>query len=272
MALTMLGHMFSALPQLRMQPTQKRIRVLSGGELVADTTRAALVWEPRRILAQYAVPVDDLLVPYENTADASPPPPKDEVRMGDGPSVLAPGNFRLHTTSGQELTIGTGDRALIGAGFRPTDPDLADYVVLDWDAFDTWLEEEERLFAHPRDPFHRVDVRTSTRKVRISANGVLLAESTTPTLVFETGLPTRYYLPRTDVVADLVPAVKTTECAYKGEASYYSVGDLTDIAWTYEQPLWDCPGIQGLVAFFTERQVDLELDGVPIERPITPWS
>jgi uncharacterized protein (DUF427 family) len=267
MALTMLGHMFSALPQLRMQPTQKRIRVLAGDVLVADTTRALLVWEPRRILAQYAVPLDDLRVPYE-TFVGDAPEQMAEVRMGDGPRVLENGNFRLHTTPGDELTIGTA----VGAGFRPADPQLADHVVLDWDAFDTWLEEEERLFAHPRDPFHRVDVRTSTRKVRISANGVLLAESTTPTLVFETGLPTRYYLPRADVAADLVPSAKTTECAYKGAASYYSVGDLTDIAWTYEQPLWDCPGIQGLVAFFTERQVDLELDGVPIERPITPWS
>jgi uncharacterized protein (DUF427 family) len=268
MALTMLGHMFSALPQLRMQPTQKRVRVLDGGSLVADTIRPVLVWEPRRILAQYAVPIDDLLVPYEDAADAAPTPQMDEVQMGDGPRVIAPGNFRLHTTPGQELTIGTQ----VGAGFRPTDPQLADYVVLDWDAFDTWLEEDERLFAHPRDPFHRVDVRTSTRSVRISADGVLLAESKTPTLVFETGLPTRYYLPRADVVADLVPTGTTTECAYKGRASYFSVGSLADVAWTYEEPVWDCPGIQGLIAFFTERQVDVELDGVPLERPITPWS
>jgi uncharacterized protein (DUF427 family) len=267
MALTMLGHMFSALPQLRVQPTQKRIRVLAGDVLVADSARAMLVWEPRRILAQYALPLDDLLVPYETfVGDAAVQ--LDDVRMGDGPAVMAPGNFRMHTTPGDELTIGTA----AGAGFRPTDPQLADYAVLDWDAFDTWLEEDDRLFAHPRDPFHRVDVRPSSRSVRISADGAVLAESSTPTLLFETGLPTRYYVPRTDVVAELAgPTGTTTECAYKGSAAYYSVGSLVDVAWTYEQPVWDCPGIQGLVAFFNER-VDVELDGVPLARPITPWS
>jgi uncharacterized protein (DUF427 family) len=271
MALTMLGHMFSALPQLRVQPTQKRIRVLAGDTLVADTTGAMLVWEPRRILAQYAVPLDDLVFPYE-TFVGDGPDQLDEVRMGDGPPVLAHGNFRLHTTPGDELTIGAGDSTRTGAGFRPTDPQLAEFAVLDWDAFDTWLEEDERLFAHPRDPFHRVDVRPSSRSVRISADGVLLAESSAPTLLFETGLPTRYYLPRSDVAADLVPTGTTTECAYKGQASYFSVGSLTDVAWTYEHPVWDCPGIQGLVAFFTERQVDVDLDDVRLERPITPWS
>jgi uncharacterized protein (DUF427 family) len=268
MALTMIGHMFSALPQLRMQPTDKRVRVFSGDTLVADTVRALLVWEPRRILAQYAVPLDDLLVPYETYVDGPPPDGMNEVRMGDGPTVLEHGNFRLHSTPGDELTIGNTK----GAGFQPHDPQLADYVVLDFDAFDNWLEEEDRLFAHPRDPFHRVDVRPSKRSVRISADGVLLAESSAPTLLFETGLPTRYYFRREDVAADLVPTAKTTACAYKGEAAYYSVGSLTDIAWTYEQPLWDCPGIEGRVAFFTERQVDLDVDGVRLDRPITPWS
>ncbi|MFN2562164.1 MAG: DUF427 domain-containing protein [Jatrophihabitans sp.] len=267
MALTMLGHMFSALPELRAQPTQKRIRVFAGDVLVADTTRAMLVWEPRRIVAQYAVPLADLRVPYESFVGGTPEEMA-SVRMGDGPPVLQPGNFRLHTTPGAELTIGTA----AGAGFRPNEPQLADYAVLDWNAFDAWLEEDDRLFAHPRDPFHRVDVRRSSRSVRISADGAVLAESSTPTLLFETGLPTRYYFRREDVAADLVPTGTTTACAYKGEASYYSVGSLTDIAWTYEKPLWDCPGIEGLVAFFTERQVDVDLDGVRLERPVTPWS
>src|SRR3954471_19351723 len=99
MALTMLGHMFSALPQLRVQPTQKRIRVLAGDVLVADTTHALLVWEPRRILAQYAVPLDDLRVPYETYTGDEPERIK-EIRLGDGPPVLDHGNFRLHTAPG----------------------------------------------------------------------------------------------------------------------------------------------------------------------------
>jgi uncharacterized protein (DUF427 family) len=153
----------------------------------------------------------------------------------------------------------------------PADPDLAGLVVLDFRAFDTWYEEDDPVVAHPRDPFHRVDARPSSRHVRIEAGGRVLADSTRPVLVFETSLPTRFYLPRQDVVADLDPSPRRTRCAYKGEASYWSAGELADIAWSYENPLEDAGRLTGLVAFFDEL-VDVTVDGVARARPTTPFA
>ncbi|MFC7656542.1 DUF427 domain-containing protein [Pseudonocardia benzenivorans] len=179
--------------------------------------------------------------------------------------------FGVHSTPGAVLTMSTGAAPLRGAAFRPEDPDLAGHVVVDFAGPDTWWEEDEPVVGHPRDPYHRVDARRSSRHVRISADGVLLAESRTPTAVFETNLPVRHYLPRADLVADLAPSDTVTTCAYKGVASYLSAGGLPDVAWTYPQPLPDATPLAGLVAFFDER-VDVEIDGVALARPRTPWS
>ena len=137
--------------------------------------------------------------------------------------VLDPGiPFAVHTAHGEVVDVRTagGDRP--AAGLRLADPDLSGYVVLDFAAFDTWYEEDEANVGHPRDPFHRIDVLPSSRHVRIELDGEVLAESTRPTLLFETMLPTRYYLPREDVRAALVPSDTWTYCAYKGRASYFS--------------------------------------------------
>jgi uncharacterized protein (DUF427 family) len=162
-----------------------------------------------------------------------------------------------------------------GAGFRLADPDLAGYIVLDFGAFDGWLEEDEPNVAHPRDPFHRIDVLPSSRHVRLELDGQVLAESSRPMLLFETMLPVRHYLPREDVRAELVPSDTRTYCAYKGQASYWSVTvggqAVPDIAWTYQQPLHDAAQVRDLTAFFDER-VDVVVDGERRERPITPWS
>jgi uncharacterized protein (DUF427 family) len=156
------------------------------------------------------------------------------------------------------------------------DPDLAGYWLLDWDAFDRWLEEEEEVIGHPRDPFHRVDIRRSSRHVRVELDGELLAESASPMLVFETGLPVRYYFDASDVAtARLEPSSKATTCAYKGQASYWSVrvGDRVapDLAWSYVAPLPDNAQLRGLIAFFNER-ADITVDGELQERPQTQWS
>jgi uncharacterized protein (DUF427 family) len=148
---------------------------------------------------------------------------------------------------------------------------------------DAWYEEEERVIAHPRDPYHRVDTRESSRHVQVVVGGKTLAESPKPRLVFETGLPTRYYLPREDVRMDLLkPSETRSLCAYKGEAHYYyyyyyyySVavdgGVHEDIAWTYPQPLPDNHQIRDLICFFNER-ADIHVDGERLERPTTQWS
>ncbi|HKV20225.1 MAG TPA: DUF427 domain-containing protein, partial [Mycobacterium sp.] len=125
---------------------------------------------------------------------------------------------------------------------------------------------------HPHDPFGRIDVLRSSRHVRVEHDGTLLAESSRPSLLFETLLPVRFYLPRDDVVADLEPSDAVSYCAYKGRASYLSVrGGPHDIAWTYPEPLHDAGPVRDLVCFFDEK-VDVIVDGRRRQRPVTPWS
>ncbi|ROS38976.1 DUF427 domain-containing protein [Amycolatopsis thermoflava] len=263
------------LPELRFEPTRKRVRAVAGGKVFADSRRAALVWEPRRVVPQYAFPAADVL------ASLTPAPPSDverhPVSLGPNTGVLDPSTgFAAHTTAGTPLTLSMDGVVLEGAGFRPDDPDLAEYVIADFDAFDEWLEEDETIVSHPRDPFHRVDVRRSSRHVRVEVDGVPLADTKSPLLVFETSLPPRLYLPPSDVdFSRLRESARETTCAYKGRARYWSaeVGGRThpDLAWAYENPLPDAVQLAGHVAFFDER-VDVTLDGERVPRPVTPWS
>jgi uncharacterized protein (DUF427 family) len=155
-------------------------------------------------------------------------------------------------------------------------PELAGLVRLDWDAMDAWFEEDEEVFTHPRDPYKRVDILASSRRVRVAVDGLTLAESTRPWLLFETGLPPRFYLPRMDVSLDVLePSERVTDCPYKGRARYWSVrapGRVhRDLAWSYPAPLPESQKIAGLVAFYDER-VDTYVDGVLRDRPRTPFS
>jgi uncharacterized protein (DUF427 family) len=237
--------------QLRHEPIEKRVRADLGGEAIVDSTRAILVWEPRRVVPSYAVPVEDVQAELTEAPAAS----------GQAKGVLHPGiPFSVHTAEGEPVSI--DDR--VGAGFRLADADLAGYVVLDFAAFDNWYEEDERIAGHPRDPFHRVDVRQSARPLRIELGGEVVAETTQARLLFETQLPTRFYIPREDIRSDLLPSDRRTYCPYKGGASYWSLDAggrrREDIAWSYEQPLPDAVAIATLVAFWDER-VDVFLDG-----------
>jgi uncharacterized protein (DUF427 family) len=270
MAVQMFQQLVRLFDDLRYEPTAKRIRALVDGDTVADTTGAVVVWEPRRVVPTYAVPVADV------RGELVPAPPVDvprrPARLREGlPEVLTPSTgFGAHTTAGEALTLRTtgGDR--VGAAFRPADPDLAEFVLLDFAAFD-WLEEDDEIVSHPRDPFHRVDIRHSSRPVRVERDGQVLADSTRPVLVFETSLPMRTYLPRDDVRLDLLePSPTRTACAYKGVASYLA-RDGRDLAWSYEKPLPDAHELTGLVCFYDER-VDVTVDGEKRPRPVTPWS
>jgi uncharacterized protein (DUF427 family) len=238
--------------RLRHEPIERRVRASAGGATIVDSTRAILVWEPMRVCPSYAVPAEDV------RAELAPAPSVD----GEAPEVLHPGiPFHVHTAAGSPLTV--GDRE--GAGFRLDDPDLGGYVVLDFDAFE-WLEEDEPIHGHPRDPYHRVDVRRSARPVRIEAGGEVLAETTNARFLCETHLPMRFYIPREDVRAPLEPTSTRTYCPYKGHASYWTVGGMEDVAWSYEQPLPPAAEIAGLIAFWDHR-VDVfvggELRGAP---------
>ncbi len=270
--------MMSGLSGLRYEPTAKRIRAVLGGVTIVDSTRAVLLWEPGRIVPTYAVPVADV------RAELAPGPASPIMVDGVGyimpdlseRPVLTPGiPFTVHTAGGESLDISADGQERRGAAFRLDDPQLPEYVVLDFAAFDGWLEEDEPIVAHPRDPFHRIDVLAGSRTVRVLLDGEMLAESSRPTLLFETLLPTRFYLPRDDVRAELVPSAHRSFCAYKGEASYLSVvvggRPVPDLVWTYPAPLNDAAHVRDLVCFFDER-VDVVLDGVPQARPLTPWT
>jgi uncharacterized protein (DUF427 family) len=157
------------------------------------------------------------------------------------------------------------------------DGPAAGHVRVEWDSVDAWFEEDEEIFVHPRNPYTRVDALRSTRRVRIELEGLTLAESSSPVLVFETGLPTRYYLNRTEVdFAHLVPSGTVTACPYKGRTSgYWSVRTGTDVhpdlVWSYDFPTRQLEPIAGLIAFYNEK-VDISLDGTPLERPLTHFS
>jgi uncharacterized protein (DUF427 family) len=273
-----------SLDTLRYEPTAKRVRVTVGGEPVADTCEARLVWEPRRVVPTYAVPVTALtaqLVPAgaESGADedfgaARPATSGAGVRLPAISSrpILDPSvPFDAHSCAGTAFDVIAGEETGAAAAFRPDDPDLADYVILEFAAFE-WREEDEPVVSHPHDPFSRIDVRRSSRHVRIELDGRLLAESKRPMLLFETLLPVRFYLPREDVAIRLEPSDTATYCAYKGRASYYSMPDgPRDVAWTYHEPLLDAEPVRDGICFFDER-VDVIVDGKHRDRPITPWS
>lgn len=271
MSVVLSEEMMRLLPELRTQPVPKRLTVRLGSELVARTDRPLLVLEPMRVVPSYAVPVADLRVGLE-PSEPGPPPDYRPVGFGDGPPLLDPSvPFAVHSAEGDAVRVRAGDRT--GDGFRPTG--LPDHVVLDFDHFD-WWEEDEPLFGHPRDPLHRIDVRRSSRHVRISHAGTLLADSRRPRALFEATFPMpRWYLPRDDVAVDLLPSELRTTCAYKGHATHYDVEvagrRLAHVAWSYDEPVADSRDVAGCVAFYQER-LEVEVDGVPVARERTPWS
>jgi uncharacterized protein (DUF427 family) len=262
------------LEALRHEPTGKRIRATLGDRTVVDSTSAMIVWEPKRIVPSYAVRVED--VDAELAADGGDAPGPGEIdvpQLGDRPVLDPSVPFSFHTAEGEPLSVRSAGADREAAAFRLADADLAGYVLLDFGSFDAWYEEDELNVSHPRDPFHRIDIVHSSRRVRVEGpGGELLAESGDACFLFETQLPVRYYLPPEDVHTELLrPSDRRTFCAYKGEASYWSLEDEEDLVWSYLSPLRDALEVSGRMAFFNER-VDIAVDGTPVERPITPWS
>jgi uncharacterized protein (DUF427 family) len=262
------------LDTLRYEPTVKRIRVSLGGEPVVDTDAARLVWEPRRVVPTYAVPraaIAAHLIPAGAESDADADIGVRLPALSSRPVLDPSVPFGVHSCTGTAYDVIAGDETGAAAAFAPDDPDLSDYVLLDFSTFE-WKEEDESIVSHPHDPFHRIDVRHSKRHVRIEVGGRTIAESSRPALLFETMLPVRHYLPREDVAAPLSTSATVTYCAYKGRATYYSLPDgPRDVAWSYHEPLPDAELVRDRICFFDER-VDVFVDGVRRERPVTPWS
>jgi uncharacterized protein (DUF427 family) len=159
-----------------------------------------------------------------------------------------------------------------------TELEVEGYVRVPWSAADRWLEEDEEIIVHPHDPYHRIEVLRSSRRVLVRVNGELVAESSSPRILFETALPPRYYLPREHVHFEALEEIDLqTGCAYKGFASYWDAvtetGRVPAVAWTYLEPLREGEPIRELVCFFQERpEIEVEVDGLVVESPPTAWS
>jgi uncharacterized protein (DUF427 family) len=268
MAVPMEQSLAGSRDQLRFHPTTKRIRVSLDSHVVCDTTSAVLVWEPARVVPTYAVPAADLRADLEPAPSRPLPDPL--------PAFLGPEDFPAHTCAGRGYSVRSNGALAESAAFVPDDPDLEGLVVLDFGVTTpfTWVEEDEPVIGHPHDPFKRIDVLRSDRRIVVSHEGVVLADSERPMALYETSLPTRWYLPADDVRLDLLtPSPTRTVCAYKGEASYYSLasGAAADVAWYYPDPLHDAARVRDLICFYAER-TDLTVDGIDQQRPVTPWS
>jgi uncharacterized protein (DUF427 family) len=238
------------------EPTPRRLRVRLNGRLVADSSRALLlVRYDAHGLPTYFLPLEDVL-----------------------PGALA--DEAAGRRGERTWTVQSGSRRAPGAAWTYPDPAgplaaLAGHVTFSWQQLE-WYEEDERVHVHARDPHKRVDTLRSSRRVQVFAGGQQVADSVRPLLLFETGLPTRYYLPFEDVRTGLLVASDTVSaCPYKGLARYWSLqaGDVfvRDAAWSYPDPVPENPKIRDLLCFFNER-VDLVVDGVRQERPRTVWS
>ena len=237
MAIDLDQQWFRSLSELRFAATPKRVRALLDNTVVLDTRGALLVYEPRRAVPWYAVPPGDLNLELTEHEPAVVP----EL----GAPVLPPVHNEWHTTPGRSLHLdGFGEVA-----FRPEEPELGGRVVLHWEPFE-WIEESEQVVAHPHDPFKRIDVLRSDRHVRVELHGTTLAESSRPTMLWETHLPVRWYLPREDIEMTRLTSSQThTSCAYKGRASYLSADGAPDVAWYYPDPLHDAQRVRDLVCF-----------------------
>jgi uncharacterized protein (DUF427 family) len=247
-------------PAPSVEPTSRRIRVRAGGTLIAESDRAQLlVWFGPGRLPTYCLPPEDVRAELMR--------PTEEQSAG----------FLVD----HDIVVGGGVVRAAARLFRDSPPPLSDldgYWTFTWDDGVQWYEEAMEVHVHARDPHKRVDAVPSDRHVRVEIEGVTVAESSHPLALFETHLPTRWYLPREDVRLELLTeSDRTTRCPYKGTATCWSaqIGDNPerhrDIAWSYPDPIPECPRIAGLIAFFNER-VELYLDSVLQERPRTPWS
>jgi len=247
----------NARGSVRVEQGAKRVRVYLGGRLVADTRRPFLVWEIP-YYPTYYLPLADVLAKLEPTGRTEHSPSRGEAEI---------------------LDVRVEGATAAGAARRyPDSPleQLRDLVRFTWAEMDEWLEEDEPVYTHPRDPYTRVDILASSQHVRVEIDGVTVADSVRPHILFETHLPPRYYLPLSDVRTDLlIPSDTTSHCPYKGTAGYWSVdaghGVRPDLVWIYRTPLPESQKVAGLACFYNEK-VDLYLDGELQERPRTHFS
>ncbi len=246
---------------MRLEPCPRRIRVMFADRNVADTTAARYLFESNHLPVFY-LPMEDIDMDlFETSTHRTNCPFKGDASYW---SLNANGRTAENCMWAYKQPY---------AEF----PELNGLAAFYWDKMDHWYEEEEEIFVHPRDPYKRVDVVPSSRLVRIELGGEVIAESSNSMFLFETALPTRYYLPATDVHMDLLVASdSTSQCPYKGTAIYWNarIDDkhYDDVVWSYPEPIPECPKIKNLLCFFNENVDVVNVDGVAQPKPSTKWS
>jgi len=242
--------------RVRIEPARKRVRAMLGGEVVADTTSPLLVWE----------------IPYYPTYYF----PEADVRTD---LLVETGETQKSPSRGIATQLSVEVNGSEGSAYTFTEPkfdEIAGHYAFVWKTMDHWFEEDEEVFVHARDPYTRIDILPSSRRVRVEIDGVTVADTTHASFLYETGLPTRYYIPKTDVSMNLLTPTDTiTKCPYKGDARYWSVtvdGETHEnVVWGYDAPLPESQKVVGLVSFYNEK-VDVYVDEEPEAQPKTKFS
>jgi uncharacterized protein (DUF427 family) len=219
--------------RLFLHPFPRRVRARLAGATILDSTRGALLHESQ-ILPRLYIPLQDLRADLlERTEHSTHCPFKGDASY---------------------WSVRVGDRVAENAVWTYEDPLpaaewLRGLVSVYPERMDAWFDEDEEIHGHLRDPYHRVDARRSSRRVEVRRDGDVVARSDRPVVVFETGVPLRFYIPREDIAAPLVASDTTTVCPYKGIASYWSLEHVEDAAWSYEDPLEAMTKAEGFVTF-----------------------
>jgi uncharacterized protein (DUF427 family) len=247
---------------VRIEPIAKRVRSFVSGVAIADSCRVMMMFETAR-LPVYYFPIED-------------------VRM----DLLVATSTVVKSAAKGDATyysIAVDGRTVENAAWRYLDPtagspEIVNLIAFHWKLMDAWFEEDDEVFVHARDPYHRIDVLNSSREVRVVVGGQVVAVTRRAQFLFETRLPVRYYIPKEDVRTNLIqPSETKTACAYKGPTSRYwqaatADGTFCDIAWCYETPAPEVARIAGRVAFFNERVDAIYVEGKEMPRTRTKWS
>jgi len=234
------------------ETTARRVRGYAGGRLIVDSNSALVVYE-KTPYPSYWFPLADVRQEFlhadqTNSAGTT----YWDLTVGD----------RTETRAARSVSGAEDERQVLNG-----------YICFYWNKLDSWFEEDDEVFVHARDPYTRIDVLRSSRHIRVEVNGTTIADTTRPSLLFETRLPVRYYVPKLDCRMDLlIPSEKHTSCPYKGVASYWSVqageGLVPDVVWSYPRPISDCAKIENLLSFYNEK-VDIYIDGKKEQHPQT---
>lgn len=231
------------------EPLRRRMRVRFGGEWIADSEYVVLLHEPGRYPVAYF--------------------PRQDVRV----DALSGGDrFTQNRDLGSTAwyTVTSGERSSQRAAWEHVDlpayaGELAGRIAFAWRAMDAVYEEDERILGHAADGYHRIDIRTTSRQLVVRVGDQVVAESSRPLVLYESGFAPRWYVPREDVVADvLAPVEGQTFCPYKGLADYYDIGTAGRAAWSYLDAYAEVGRVSGLVSFEPDK-VDVFLDGKQLQ-------